>query len=229
MTGKETEQDLSVTQEQDISQEEISFKTIILGDPGVGKSCLSLKAIKNVFEDCYNSTVGFEFLTYYTKIDNINIKLQIWDTCGQEAYKSLIKSFYRNSALAIVVYSIDSNESFKHLDEWINDIKRESNPDVKIVLIGNKADKEQEREVQKEMGEKFSKDNKVNFFMETSAKTGFNVNKLFDDAARLLYEESKKLKEKAVQNNAIPISNTSEFSDTESEKGKGKCNCKKCC
>lgn len=229
MTGKETEQDLSVTQEQDISQEEISFKTIILGDPGVGKSCLSLKAIKNVFEDCYNSTVGFEFLTYYTKIDNINIKLQIWDTCGQEAYKSLIKSFYRNSALAIVVYSIDSNESFKHLEEWINDIKRESNPDVKIVLIGNKADKEQEREVQKEMGEKFSKDNKVNFFMETSAKTGFNVNKLFDDAARLLYEESKKLKEKAVQNNAIPISNTSEFSDTESEKGKGKCNCKKCC
>lgn len=225
MTGKETEQDLSVTQEQDISQEEISFKTIILGDPGVGKSCLSLKVIKNVFEDCYNSTVGFEFLTYYTKIDNINIKLQIWDTCGQEAYKSLIKSFYRNSALAIVVYSIDSNESFKHLDEWINDIKRESNPDVKIVLIGNKADKEQEREVQKEMGEKFSKDNKVNFFMETSAKTGFNVNKLFDDAARLLYEESKKLKEKAVQNNAIPISNTSEFSDTESEKGK----CKKCC
>ncbi len=229
MTGKETEQDLSVTQEQDISQEEISFKTIILGDPGVGKSCLSLKAIKNVFEDCYNSTIGFEFLNYYTKIDNINIKLQIWDTCGQEAYKSLIKSFYRNSALAIVVYSIDSNESFKHLDEWINDIKRESNPDVKIVLIGNKADKEQEREVQKEMGEKFSKDNKVNFFMETSAKTGFNVNKLFDDAARLLYEESKKMKEKAVQNNAIPISNTSEFSDTESEKGKGKCNCKKCC
>ena len=173
MTGKETEQDLSVTQEQDISQEEIFFKTIVIGDPGVGKSCLSLKAIKNVFEDCYTSTVGFEFLTYYTKVDNINIKLQIWDTCGQEAYKSLIKSFYRNSALAIVVYSIDSNESFKHLEEWINDIKRESNPDVKIVLIGNKADKEQEREVQKEMGEKFSKDNKVNFFMETSAKNRF--------------------------------------------------------
>ena len=86
---------------------DLSFKVIIIGNSGVGKSCLSIKATKNIFENNYLATVGFEFFSFNIKIDGKIIKLQIWDTCGQEIYRSLITNFYRNSALAVVVYSID--------------------------------------------------------------------------------------------------------------------------
>ena len=154
---------------------DLSFKIIIVGDSGVGKSCLSIKASRNYFEDFYSPTVGFEFLTFNVKVEDQNIKLQIWDTCGQEVYRSLISSFYRSASLAIIVYSIDNEESYINIEKWLNDIKTQSNPDVKIFLIGNKADLEDKRQVTKESGEKFYKDHKLSFFTETSAKTGLNV------------------------------------------------------
>ena len=89
------------------AQYDLSFKLIVVGDSGVGKSCLTMKASKNYFEDFYSATVGFEFYTMTVKVNDKYIKLQIWDTCGQEIYRSLIKSFYRNSSLAMLVYSID--------------------------------------------------------------------------------------------------------------------------
>lgn len=88
---------------------DLSFKAIIIGDPGVGKSSLLLKGIKNIYENFYSATVGFEFFVFNcreVKSDKV-IKMQIWDTCGQEVYRSIISSFYRDSALAIIVYSID--------------------------------------------------------------------------------------------------------------------------
>jgi small GTP-binding protein len=91
----------------DFSQYDLSFKLIVIGDSGVGKSCLTMKATKNQFESNYSTTVGFEFFTFNVKINDKIIKLQIWDTCGQEIYKSLITNFYRNSSLAIMVYAID--------------------------------------------------------------------------------------------------------------------------
>ena len=92
---------------EDYPQYDLSFKIIVIGDSGVGKSSLTTKAIKNYFEECYNTTVGFEFFTLTLRIQDKLIKLQIWDTCGQEIYKSLISSFYRNSSLAMMVYSIE--------------------------------------------------------------------------------------------------------------------------
>lgn len=86
---------------------DLSFKIIVIGDSGVGKSCLTMKATKNQFEENSTATVGFEFFSFNLKIDPKIIKLQIWDTCGQEIYRSLICNFYRNSALAIIMYSID--------------------------------------------------------------------------------------------------------------------------
>jgi len=91
----------------DYTQYDLSFKLIVIGDSGVGKSCLTQKATKNVFESNYQATVGFEFFTFNVKINDKVIKLQIWDTCGQEIYRSLITNFYRNSSLAMMVYSID--------------------------------------------------------------------------------------------------------------------------
>ena len=180
--------------DQDQSQFDLSFKLIIVGDSGVGKSCLIIKAIKNHFEELYAPTVGFEFLPFNMKIEDQIIKLQIWDTCGQEVYRSLINSFYRSSSLAILVYSIDNQMSFKHLEEWLNDLKEQTAPDIKIFLIGNKVDLEDKRQIPKEMGEKFCAEHNLSLFLETSAKTGFNAQNLFMKAGILLYQDHIKNK-----------------------------------
>ena len=91
----------------DYPRYDLSFKIIVIGNSGVGKSCLSIKATKNIFENNYLATVGFEFFNFNVKINDKIIKLQIWDTCGQEIYRSLITNFYRNSSLAIIVYEIN--------------------------------------------------------------------------------------------------------------------------
>ena len=173
---------------------DLSFKVIIIGDQGVGKSCLSIKVSRNYFEDFYSPTVGFEFVSFNVRVEDKNIKLQIWDTCGQEVYRSLISSFYRSASLAIIVYSIDSEDSFNNLEKWLNDIKTQSNPDIKIFLIGNKADLEDKRKISKEIGEKFCNDHKLSFFIETSAKTGFNVQNVFIQVAKELYLQHEEIK-----------------------------------
>ena len=175
---------------EDYSNFDLSFKLIIIGDSGVGKSCLTMKAVKNYFENYYSPTVGFEFFTFNVKLKDTKIRLQIWDTCGQEVYRSLIRGFYRNASLAILVYSIDDKNSFSNLESWLNEIKTQGNPDVKIFVIGNKVDLEDKRNIPYEEGNKFCKDHGLNLFLETSAKTGLNAQKLFVEAASLLYEEN---------------------------------------
>ncbi len=113
--------------------------------------------------------------------------MQIWDTCGQEAYRSLITSFYRNSSLAILVYSIDNINSYNNIESWLNEIKSQANPEIKIFLIGNKTDLENERQISKEEAQRFSSDHIFNYFIETSAKTGFNAQSVFIRAAKELY------------------------------------------
>ena len=182
---------------------DLSFKIIIVGDSGVGKSCLSIKASRNYFEDFYSPTVGFEFLTFNVKIEDQNIKLHIWDTCGQEVYRSLISSFYRSASLAIIVYSIDNEESFNNIEKWLNDIKTQSSPDVKIFLIGNKADLDDKRKITREQGEKFSNEHKISFFTETSAKTGLNVQNVFIQAAKELFIQHEEIKNRVSRPGSI--------------------------
>ena len=182
---------------EDYAQYDLSFKIIVIGDSGVGKSCLTTKAVKNNFEDYYQATVGFEFLTFNMKINEFVIKMQIWDTCGQEIYKSLISNFYRNSSLAVILYSIDNKESFEHAENWLTDLKSQANPDVRIFLVGNKSDLEEQRKVTKEAAQEFADNNKVKIFLETSAKTGFNAQNIFIEAAKLLYEQQLKNRDRA--------------------------------
>ena len=182
---------------EDFVNFDLSFKIILIGDSGVGKSCLTMKGTKNYFENYYSPTIGFEFFTFNVRIKDSKIRLQIWDTCGQEAYRSLISGFYRNSSLAILVYSIDNTNSFENLELWLNEIKVQGNPDVKIFLIGNKIDLEDKRRVTYEEGNKFKKENGLNLFLETSAKTGTNAQKVFVEAAKVLYEENLKYKDRA--------------------------------
>ena len=185
------------------SQYDLSFKLIVIGDSSVGKSCLTTRATKDYFEDFYSPTVGFEFFTFNLKINDKVIKLQIWDTCGQEVYRSLISSFYRNSSLAIMVYAIDNEDSFKNLESWLNEIKTHSNPDIKIFLIGNKIDLEEKRKIQTIEGENFKNENKIEMFMESSAKTGFNAQNIFIEAAKVLYNEHLKYKDRATRQGSL--------------------------
>jgi small GTP-binding protein len=169
-----------------------SFKIIVVGDSGVGKSSITLKATKNEFNDCYNSTVGFEFCTFNIQIENTIIRLQIWDTCGQEIYRSLISSFYQTCGLAILVYSVDNAESFKSIPFWFKEIKNQSHPDIKLILVGNKTDLSDKREVSTEEGEQFAKENEMDLFLETSAKSGFNAQNLFIEVGKMMYLEHQK-------------------------------------
>ena len=178
-------------------QYDLNFKIIVIGNVGVGKSCISLKATKGIFLEEYTSTVGFEFYCFNVKINNKIVKLQIWDTCGQEAYRSLIINFYRNASLAIIVYSVDDLNSFNDINIWLKQVKTYGTSSCKIFLIGNKIDSE-DREVSTAQGIKFKNDFYFDCFMETSAKEGINTRELFVNCATILYEENQKLLEHVV-------------------------------
>ena len=218
---------MSLSNKGDIAKYDFSFKMIVIGDAGVGKSCLTNRAAKEKFISDYSPTVGFEFLTFSTNIDNKIVKLQIWDTCGQEVYRSLITNFYRNASLAMMVYSIDSRESFIHINQWLKEVRIQSHPDVKIILIGNKADLENERAVTYEEAKRFKEENQILYFEETSAKTGLNSKEVFEAAARILYDEHKKYKTRAkndginkeIQKDNIP----KKLNKTEKKRNKGCC------
>ena len=171
---------------------DMSFKIIVIGDSGVGKSCLTLRATKDIFNQDYQPTIGFEFCTFTTKIKKNDIekiiKCQIWDTCGQEAYRSLIASFYKNASLAFIVYAINDKKSFQNIENWLNEVKY-SNPDIKIFLVGTKVDLDNERQVNIEEAKEIVNEHKFNFFIETSAKTGFNTQNVFAYCAKVLFYE----------------------------------------
>ena len=180
---------------EDFAQYDISFKLIAIGDSSVGKSCLTTQAVRNNFMEFYQATVGFEFLTFNLRMNSNVVKLQIWDTCGQEVYKSLISNFYRNCTLALIVYAINNRTSFEHAENWLNDLKNQSNPNVRVFLVGNKSDLEQERQVSKEEAEKFKEEKNLDVFMETSAKTGENARNVLLEAAKILYKDYLKAKQ----------------------------------
>ena len=182
---------MSLINNEDTGKYDYSYKIIVIGDSGVGKSCLTNRASKERFSSDYSPTLGFEFRTFSTNVENKIVKLQIWDTCGQEVYRSLITNFYRNSHLAMLVYSIDSKNSFVSLNQWLKEVKINSNPDIKIILIGNKADLENERQVTNNEAKKFQEENQILYFEETSAKTGLNAKKVFEESAKILFLEHK--------------------------------------
>jgi small GTP-binding protein len=190
-----TEKNIELLNKKD-NESDLTFKIIVIGDSFVGKSCLMIKAVKNIFDPEYKSTVGFEFLDYSINLENYNIKLQIWDTCGQETYRSLISSFYHSSALAILVYAINNLKSFENLEIWLNEIKSKGNPDINIILIGNKCDLENEREVTNDIVKEWCEIHNIKIYFETSAKNDINIDNIFYEAAKILLEQHKKIKNK---------------------------------
>ena len=194
MSNDENQEEKDVEYEilpDDVNEVNYSFKIIVIGDSAVGKSSLTLKGTKDHFKDFYTPTIGFEFLSFNIRIKDKIVKLQIWDTCGQEVYRSLISSFYRNSSLAIIVYAIDNQESFDNLESWLDEIKSQTHPYLKIFLIGNKVDLEDKRVIDRAIAEELVKEHKIDLFLETSAKTGYNAQKIFVKAAQILVDNYK--------------------------------------
>ena len=213
----------------DLNYSDLTYKIIVIGDSGVGKSCLTIQAIQNQFVDLYRATVGFEFMSFNIRINKVIIKLQIWDTCGQEVYKSLISAIYRNSSLAIIIYSITNKNSFQHVETWIRDLKTNSNKNPKIILVGNKSDLESERKISYEEGENLKNKHNLNYFIETSAKTGDNAENVLIEAAKLLYKDYivyKKKKNKENEENEENVLNDSQKLGNDKKVLKKK---KKCC
>ncbi|KAJ8797074.1 hypothetical protein J1605_001884 [Eschrichtius robustus] len=143
-------------------------------DKSVGKSCLLLQFTDKRFQPVHDLTIGVEFGARMITIDGKQIKLQIWDTAGQESFRSITRSYYRGAAGALLVYDITRRDTFNHLTTWLEDARQHSNSNMVIMLIGNKSDLESRREVKKEEGEAFAREHGL-IFMETSAKTASNV------------------------------------------------------
>ncbi|CAO3690064.1 hypothetical protein G6F70_003411 [Rhizopus microsporus] len=169
------------------------IKYIIVGDSGVGKSCLLLQFTDKRFYAGRELTIGVEFGSrFITVADGKQIKLQIWDTAGQESFRSITQSYYRGAAGALIVYDISRRETFEHVSSWLADVRKHANPHTTIVLVGNKCDLENRaRQVTREEGERFAKDNGIPLFIETSAKSAENVEEVFAKTAEDVYDKIK--------------------------------------
>ena len=170
---------------------EYIFKIILIGNSGVGKSSILQRYIQKVFQESFASTIGVDFFMKTINIGDKSIKLQLWDTAGTEKFRSITTGYYRGADAAFVVFDLSSKSSFKNLNEWIESYYKYSNPDVEknVILIGNKSDLFDKREVTKEEIEKFIKDNNINYF-ETSAKDGKNIDECFTFIAEKLMNQN---------------------------------------
>ena len=159
------------------------LKFVIIGDSGVGKSNILLRYINNTFSDEFKTTVGVEFGAKNLEVNGRIYRIQIWDTAGQENFRSIARAYYKNSVCACIVYDITNRNSFNSIQSWIDDCVKQSPKSILFILIGNKNDLNESREVQYEEGVEFAKKRNM-IFLETSAKTGNNISTIFDKSIR---------------------------------------------
>ncbi|KAG5276937.1 ras-related protein Rab-6B-like isoform X2 [Sardina pilchardus] len=161
------------------------FKLVFLGEQSVGKTSLITRFMYDSFDNTYQATIGIDFLSKTMYLEDRTVRLQLWDTAGQERFRSLIPSYIRDSTVAVVVYDITNVTSFQLTSKWIEEVRSERGSDVIIMLVGNKTDLEEKRQISTEEGERKARELSV-MFIETSAKNGCNVKQLFRRVAAAL-------------------------------------------
>jgi len=174
------------------------FKLLLIGDSGVGKTCVLFRFSEDAFNATFISTIGIDFKIRTIDLDGKKIKLQIWDTAGQERFRTITTAYYRGAMGIMLVYDITNEKSFDNIKNWIRNIEEHASQDVEKMILGNKCDMNDRREVTKERGEELAIEYGIKF-METSAKASINVEEAFYTLARdIKAKMEKKLQE--VQN-----------------------------
>merc|ERR1712144_31230 len=161
------------------------FKLVFLGEQSVGKTSLITRFMYDSFDNMYQATIGIDFLSKTMYLEDRTVRLQLWDTAGQERFRSLIPSYIRDSSVAVVVYDISNAKSFQQTNKWIDDVRTERGTDVIMVLVGNKTDLSEKRQVSTEEGEAKAKELGV-MFIETTANARVNIKALFRKIASSL-------------------------------------------
>ncbi|KAJ8288875.1 hypothetical protein COCON_G00015340 [Conger conger] len=172
-------------------QYDVLFRLLLLGDSGVGKTCLLCRFTDNEFHSSHISTIGVDFKMKTLEIDGIKVRIQIWDTAGQERYQTITKQYYRRAQGIFLVYDITSERSFQHIMKWASDVDEYAPDKVQKILIGNKSDEEQKRQVPKMHGDKLAKTYGMDFF-ETSACTNYNIKESFTRLTELVLQANRK-------------------------------------
>ena len=218
------------------SKELITYKVIILGLRGVGKTTISFRLAKNQYIES-SPTISLDVSNYQVKVNNKTIQIQLWDTCGNEEFAEKTPNLFKNTKFAILVYALNDRKSFEDIDKWIN-ILRNKAMGFFTILIGNKKDLEEERQVLEYEGEKLKNDYGLNYFLETSAKSGFNIIQLLERIAIVIYENEKD-KEVSIKKNITlqkedlrlnnEISNDNNSDNINKNKNKNKKRKKNCC
>ncbi|MES1908492.1 MAG: Ras-related protein RABD2c [Cercozoa sp. M6MM] len=165
-----------------MSEYDFLFKLLLIGDSGVGKSCILLRFADDTFSDSYISTIGVDFKIRTIELEGKTIKLQIWDTAGQERFRTITSSYYRGAHGIIVVYDITDMDSFTNVSTWLNEIDRFASESVSKLLVGNKCDLASQRVVSLEQAQSFAKEKQMTL-LETSAKSAQNVEEAFKKMA----------------------------------------------
>ncbi|KAK9516985.1 hypothetical protein VZT92_024885 [Zoarces viviparus] len=192
--GKET----SLNEEGGPSTPDRLFKIVLVGNSSVGKTSLLRRFCDDCFHPDTSATVGIDYSVKTIAVDNSQVALQLWDTAGQERYRSITKQFFRKADGVVVMYDITTAQSFTAVRQWLTSVKEGAGEDIPIMLLGNKTDKEVEREVQRGVGERLAKDCQMTFY-ECSACTGHSVMESMIHLARILKEQEDRQKEKTVQ------------------------------
>ena len=174
--------------------DELVYKVLLLGDSSVGKTCFLLRYCDKSFQEAHLSTIGLDYrLKSMTLQNDKNIKLQIWDTAGQDRFRAITKNYYKGANGIILIYDVTNKQSYENVKNWLTQIKEEANPNVMIYLAGNKIDVEEEqRVITTEDGQKIADEYKLPF-KETSAKNGINVNEIFQELVEKIDEVFSKL------------------------------------
>ena len=161
--------------------DECVYKVLLLGDSTVGKTCFLMKYTDKTFQDIHMSTIGLDYRLKAMKLKSgKKIKLQIWDTAGQDRFRAITKNYYKGSHGIILIYDITSLQTFENIKLWVSQIREEASPNVVIYIVANKIDLEYERKISKEDGKNLA--DELGFpFVETSAKSGINVTETFED------------------------------------------------